>query len=328
MTPTDTFGVVVIGRNEGERLKRCLASLSQVKHIVYVDSGSTDGSSDYVRGIGIHAVDLEPDQPFTAARARNRGIRHLLNEQPDLQFIQTVDGDCVIDAGWLENAIAALKADNAAAAVFGRLRERYPERSIYNHICDAEWNVPIGHAESCGGNAMHRVSAIEQAGFFNEALIAGEEPDLCLRLKQSGWTIQRIDAEMGEHDAAILRFGQWWQRSVRAGHAYAEHLWRHRKASLAGWKKQVARICVWGMAIPLAALMLVGLFGAWAMLMLLAYPAQFSRLWWRQRQGGSNSAKTAALAVIGKFAEAQGVLTFLFRLGKGSAPKLIEYKGS
>ena len=38
-------GAVVIGRNEGVRLRRCLLSLrAGVDYVVYVDSGSTDNS--------------------------------------------------------------------------------------------------------------------------------------------------------------------------------------------------------------------------------------------------------------------------------------------
>ena len=58
MTEHCPIGVVVIGRNEGERLKRCLNSI-QSQHsgpVVYVDSGSTDGSADYARSVGCKEV--------------------------------------------------------------------------------------------------------------------------------------------------------------------------------------------------------------------------------------------------------------------------------
>jgi hypothetical protein len=43
------FGVVVIGRNEGQRLITCLGSVSTAAKVVYVDSGSTDGSVQAAR---------------------------------------------------------------------------------------------------------------------------------------------------------------------------------------------------------------------------------------------------------------------------------------
>ena len=68
------IGVVAIGRNEGERLRRCLTAIPQGQTIIYVDSGSTDGSQDFARGMGLTVVDLDPGQRFTAARARNAGL--------------------------------------------------------------------------------------------------------------------------------------------------------------------------------------------------------------------------------------------------------------
>jgi glycosyltransferase involved in cell wall biosynthesis len=77
------FGVVVIGRNEGERLVRCLQSLAQFgAPLVYVDSNSTDGSSEQAQRLGAHAVQLDLTQSFTAARARNLGVRTQARAEP------------------------------------------------------------------------------------------------------------------------------------------------------------------------------------------------------------------------------------------------------
>jgi hypothetical protein len=44
------IGIVVIGRNEGDRLTRCLQSLQMENlPVIYVDSGSTDGSQEIWR---------------------------------------------------------------------------------------------------------------------------------------------------------------------------------------------------------------------------------------------------------------------------------------
>ena len=43
------LGIVTIGRNEGERLRRCLSSVvGRGMPVVYVDSDSTDGSNGTV----------------------------------------------------------------------------------------------------------------------------------------------------------------------------------------------------------------------------------------------------------------------------------------
>lgn len=326
------IGVVVIGRNEGDRLKASLETLGDAPFVVYVDSGSHDGSLEYALSKGVEAISLDLDKPFTAARARNMGIRHLLSLHPDMEFIQTVDGDCTIDGGWLASGGEALQAHPSVSTVFGRLRERNPNLSVYNNICDDEWNTPLGEAESCGGIAMHRVAPFMAAGGFSEDLIAGEEPDLCLRLRDAGWSILRIDAEMGEHDAAMTRFGQWWRRSVRAGHAYAEHLWRHGRDSLASWKKQAARFLFWGALLPFAVATLLVLLAAfsrpsfWPLVLLLAYPLQFIRLWLRDRRRRPFSGRRAFLAVIGKFSEALGAVKFARTLLLRRQAKIIEHK--
>lgn len=326
------LGVVVIGRNEGDRLKACLASLNGVASLVYVDSGSQDGSMEFAAAQGIDTIALTTDRPFTAARARNAGIRHLLARNSGIEFIQTVDGDCTMAPGWLDVAAATLRASSKVSTIFGRLRERYPDLSVYNRLCDAEWNVPVGEAESCGGIAMHRAATLAAAGCFNEALIAGEEPDLCLRLRRAGWSIVRIDAEMGNHDANILRFAQWWRRTVRAGFAYADHVWRHRSSSLPSWKRQTARFAFWGAVLPATILALLVIFGlsgwplAWALLPMLAYPSQFVRIWLRERRRSPFAARAAAFSVIGKFAEAWGALKFLCVSATRRKAGLIEYK--
>lgn len=212
---------VVIGRNEGARLLACLDALQgHVRRIIYVDSGSTDGSVDAARAAGATVIALDMTQPFTAARARNAGLDVLAVDAPD--FVQLLDGDCQMQPGWLSAALAAFAAHPLAVGVCGRRRERFPEASVYNALADREWNTPIGQARACGGDALIRFAAVRAVGGYNPALIAGEEPDLCLRLRAAGGQVWRIEAEMTLHDAAMTRFGQWWKRTVRAGHAFAE----------------------------------------------------------------------------------------------------------
>src|SRR4051812_23038561 len=164
-----TVGIVVIGRNEGERLRRCLASvLADGAAAVYVDSGSTDGSVDLARSLGARVVSLDMSRPFTAARARNAGFDALMEAHRDIDCVQFVDGDCEVVPGWLEAGTRFLKEHPSHAVVSGRVRERHPERSVFNQMCDWEWDPPGGEARSCGGNAMMRVDALRTAGGFRD----------------------------------------------------------------------------------------------------------------------------------------------------------------
>ena len=157
-------------------------------------------------------VELDLSRPFTAARARNAGFARLEEIDADIRFVQFIDGDCELVDGWLAKAGRVLEERPEVAVVCGRRRERFPERSIYNRLADIEWNSPLGEVKYCGGDAMVRVEAFRQVGGFNPDLIAGEEPELCVRLRQNGGVILRIDAEMTLHDMAMTRFGQWWKR--------------------------------------------------------------------------------------------------------------------
>lgn len=243
-------GAVIIGRNEGSRLATCLRSVAaQFDTIVYVDSGSTDDSVALATALGVIVVRLDPATPFTAARARNAGFARLHRLLPDLAYVQFIDGDCELVADWARHALAFLSSTPSAAVVCGRRRERHPDATPYNRLCDHEWNTPIGIAATCGGDSMMRASTFTAAGGFTDDLIAGEEPDLCHRIRMAGSTIHRIDREMTIHDAAITRFAQWWQRNRRSGYAVAEALARRGHGNRTMWWT-VASNVLW--SVPLA----------------------------------------------------------------------------
>ena len=320
-------GVVAIGRNEGERLRRCLESVvGRVPASVYVDSGSTDGSAELARSLGAIVVALDMSRPFTAARARNAGFRRLREAVPDLLAAQFVDGDCEVRDGWLERGFAFLHEHPDAAAVCGRNRERFPERSLYNRLCDIEWDTPVGETRACGGNVMIRAAAFEQAGGFSEALIAGEEPELCLRMRRAGWRIWRLDAEMTLHDAAMTRFGQWWRRTQRAGYAFAEGSSLHGSGPERHWVRETRSATLWGIALPLLTLALLFPVGPAGALLLLVYPLQVLRLAARGSGRLRDRLLHAFFLVLGKFAEALGQLRFLRLRLAGRRAGLIEYK--
>jgi len=261
----------------------------------------------------------------------------LLEPSPQIAFVQFVDGDCEVAADWFGKALATIEFERNLAIVFGRLRERFPEKSIYNRICDDEWNVPVGLAEECGGVAVIRAEALREAKGYSDDLIAGEEPDLCLRLSRSGWHIRRIDAEMALHDANILRISSWWKRAKRAGFAYAAHVLRHGESALPAWRRALKSILFWGLAMPLGILITVGALAPFApdvallllFALLLIYPMQIIRIAWRKRRSGQSwrfAAAYAGLLVIGKFAEASGVLKCWFERLLDRRHDLIEYK--
>jgi GT2 family glycosyltransferase len=334
------LGVIAIGRNEGERLRRCLASVVGRAGcvVVYVDSGSSDGSVAMAREMGAEVVELDMSIPFTAARSRNEGFARLMRVAPDVQFVQFIDGDCEVIAGWIDRARAELEKRPELAVVCGRRRERFPERSIYNRLADIEWNTPVGDARSCGGDAMTRVRAFQQVGGYNPAVIAGEEPEMCVRLRQRGWKIARVDAEMTLHDADMMRFRQFWRRMVRGGHAYAEGASMHGAPPERHWVKEVRGIVIWGIFFPIAIVIFAAASPLFWPLSLVAaglsllYPLQVARIAirdGRRKKLSTGHAWAYALSVmVGKFAQAIGAMKFWTGKLRGKRTALIEYKAA
>lgn len=312
-----SIAAIVIGRNEGARLIACLEALNGLDPVIYVDSGSTDGSVAAAQGLGAQVVPLDMEQPFTAARARNAGLAAL---SEGVELVQFLDGDCVVQSGWINAAEAYLLDHADVAVVCGRRREMYPQASVYNGLIDGEWDTPIGEARACGGDALMRVEAVRAVGGYRADLIAGEEPEMCVRLRNAGWRIWRLEAEMTAHDAQITRFGQWWQRSKRAGHAFAEGAALHGAPPERHWVAEVRRALLWGLAGTLVVLACVALFGPVGLLTALIYPVQVIRL---ARRGGW---AWGFFTVMGKFAEAQGAVSYYWSRLVGRKKRLIEYK--
>lgn len=319
MHPELNLAAVVIGRNEGARLIRCLDALKgQVSPIIYVDSGSTDGSVVAAEAAGATVVALDMALPFTAARARNAGLARLeaLGEAPEC--VQVIDGDCELRAGWVDAALAFLAAHKDVAMVAGRLRERFPEASLWNRLADREWDTPVGETRAVGGIAVLRLAPVQELGGYRADLIAGEEPELCLRLRRAGWRIWRLEAEMAWHDIAMTQFAQWWRRARRYGHALAEGVALHGTGPERYCVAERRRALLWGLALPLVTL-LGALITPWALALLLIWPLQVMRL---RKRGESGAA--ALFLTLGKLPEAQGVLGYY--LTRRKAPQIIEYK--
>lgn len=322
MSSNPKMGIVAIGRNEGERLKQCLRSIPAQVPVVYVDSASSDGSAEFARGTNALVVELDLATPFTAARARNAGRDLLLDQWPSLKYIQFVDGDCEFEPQWLPRAMQFLDDEPSVAVVCGRRRERYPERSFYNRMCDSEWNTPIGEADACGGDAMFRTSALAQLRGYDPKMIAGEEPELCHRLRGLGWQVWRIDCPMTIHDADMHRPRQWWLRTIRSGFGYAQ-VWQKTRSGIGSplYARQLLSALFWTFgiaAIALFAAIMIGPLGLAAAPLL--WTVQLARL---ARRGGI---VWAAHLLVGKVAETIGIFRFLIISMRGRRQGAIFYK--
>jgi GT2 family glycosyltransferase len=304
------FCAVAIGRNEGDRLKVCIESLSKATALIYVDSGSTDGSVQFARERGVDTIELDMNIPFTAARARNSGFARVRSTKPHLRYVQFIDGDCELVPGWTQKAVSFLDSNPDIAAVCGRLRERYPDRSVYNWLCDQEWDGPVGEIRACAGNVMMSVRAFESVGGYRDDLIAGEESELCIRLRRANWRIWRLDSEMALHDAALTKFSQWWRRTERGGYAFAQGASLHGAAPERHWLWEKRRALIWGLYLP-AICASLSICVPWGWLSWIIYPAQILRLSARLAGSARHRLVLAFFYVLGRFPESWGVLKFM-----------------
>jgi len=323
MTAVVDIAVVVIGRNEGARLVASLASLQGVvARMVYVDSGSTDDSLQVARDVGAQVVELDMTEPFTAARARNAGFAAL---DPAPPFVQFIDGDCILEPDWIGKGLAAMAAQDDLGVVTGWRAEIFPEASVYNGLADFEWHGRTGDIDMCGGDMLVRSTVFADLDGFNPALIAGEDGEFCLRVAKAGWRVHRLGEKMTRHDADMMRFGQWWQRSARAGHAFFEVGAMHPEYA----PRDRLRVLVFAVVLPLMAVFAV-VFQPWLLLVVLGlYLLSYLRTARGLQDGGLAASKARHQALflsLSKFPNLIGGLTYYWRKWRNKDMVLIEYK--
>jgi hypothetical protein len=273
-------------------------------------------------------IQLDSGKPFTAARARNEGAFAAIGRWPDLEYLQFIDGDCVLQPDWMPKAMDFLAGHPDMAIACGRRRERFPENSIYNRLCDLEWNTPIGAASACGGDAMIRTMAFLQVEGYQPELIAGEEPEMCARMLAAGWRIWRLDTEMTKHDAAMLHFSQWWRRAARSGYAELDVWLRslNRSSKALAERRQVIRSVFWGFFFPMLITVLCFIFSWKAIAVFALYGVQILRIAMRRGIFSSASWAYAALMMLAKIAGFWGILVYICRSLLAKTALLIEYK--
>jgi hypothetical protein len=226
--------------------------------------------------------------------------------------------------------VSAITALPETAIVCGHLMETQPDRNVYHRLAAMEWDTPVGVANYCGGVALIRIAALAQAGGFRDDLLAGEEPELCVRLRQSGWSVLKLAHVMASHDCAINSFRQWWRRAVRSGRAYAQGAALHGASPERHWVKERRSIWIWGILLPLLAVLLAWPTHGLSMAVLLAmYAALGAKIVRNRTRSWGYSLPDAVLyswfCVIGKWPQAIGLLQFALEQKRRLGTQLVEF---
>lgn len=321
------IGIVVIGRNEGDRLRASLDSaLAANFPLIYVDSGSSDLSCQIAKAKNIPTVELENVEPFTAARARNAGFKQIIDLYPELKYIQFLDGDCQLIEGWIPQGVDYLKNHSQVAIVTGDLHEMEAKESIYNNLCELEWRKEPGELKACGGNFLIKKEIFKQLSGFKSNVVAAEEEEFCSRLRKEGFKIHHLSKPMAIHNASMHHLSEWFNRSIRTGYAFAQSLYENIEPHT----KEYYSTLFWGLFLPLSILLSWYIYGPHALDLLFLYPLLMLKIFWTKRKSWSNqeSILYAFFCVIGKFPNALGLIKYHYDRIRGKYRGTIDYKGS
>ncbi|HAI69541.1 MAG TPA: glycosyl transferase family 2 [Gammaproteobacteria bacterium] len=330
---TPQLSVVIIGRNEGQRLVDCIRSVQAINdppenvEIIYVDSDSTDGSPAQAKALGAKVRVVHPERP-AAAIGRNAGWR--VAQAPLVLFL---DGDTILHPDFVNVALPSFN-DPKVAIVWGHLRERYPHASVYQRVLDLDWIYPPGPSEFCGGIALMRRQVLEEVDGYHSQLIAGEEPEMCQRIRANDYIILHLDQKMALHDLAMNRWSQYWQRAVRAGHAYAEVSTLFRNTTTPLWQSELRKNFF--KASVLTGIFMVGLIATFLMrtwwplaLSVLVFLLLSVRTAIKARWKSSNPLTLFLYGLHSQFQclpIAIGQLSYYYHRWRGQRRRLIEYK--
>jgi glycosyltransferase involved in cell wall biosynthesis len=307
------IAVVVIGRNEAKKLGRCLSSVAgQGAQVIFVDSGSEDGSAALALSMGVEVVVLDRSTPFTVARARNAGLAQAIQLDRAVEYVQFVDADSELTPTWLARAADALTAHQDVAVVFGRVRERDPGLSVYARLYEIDFDLHFGQSNVCGGMGMMRVRALQDAGGFNTDMRGFEDFELSSRVRRAGWRVVRLNAEMALHETGMVTARHWWRRQIRTGYVRGQEVVLPATLAERSSARENLSIWFWALAVPSLSVALASITRGASLLLLIAYVVLFARIYRRHRSSltAADSALYAATCVLGKFPQVLGLARF------------------
>ncbi|VVB75318.1 Glycosyltransferase AglE [uncultured archaeon] len=204
--------VIILSHNGLRFLPKCLFALRNQTYknfeLYFVDNGSTDGTSEYVRKIFPAAKLLRFEKNTGFARGNNEAINEAFKDS-EISYIVCLNNDTIVDKNWLKELIFAAQKDNKIGAVGsvgiypnGRIQNAgirlLPSRTFVEM---REGDLSLGYGESpqrfkktfeifapSGFSALYKRASLLSTGLFDEDFFAFcEDIDFGFRLRRAGY---------------------------------------------------------------------------------------------------------------------------------------------
>jgi acetyltransferase-like isoleucine patch superfamily enzyme len=178
-----------------------------------------------------------------------------------------------------------------------------------------------------------RRDALAQVDGFDPNLKAGEEPEMCSRLRATGWVIEHIDEPMTGHDLAIRTWKAYWLRAKRSGMAYAEIAHKMQKKGDLMWQNEAKRDLVHGSIYLASPLILAALYALSPLIPLIAAVLFFTllirtalRSAWKAPTNHMLCMQYAVHVHLQKIPSLFGQLAWRLNHRRGGATQWVDYK--
>ncbi|WP_323675930.1 glycosyltransferase family 2 protein [Halorubellus sp. PRR65] len=194
---TPTLSVVIIARNEEDRIRGCIESVFTAAdgvdpfEVILVDSASTDDTVDLARDYPITVLRI-PEELTSVGAGRFVGNRVARGD-----LVLQADGDMALTDEWLGRALSYLRSHDVAG-VEGWLNE-----------CDATAPMAV---DAIAGVALYDRDALESIGGFAPYLQSYEDIEVGFRLTTAGHRLVRLPIVSANHpldDPLAEPFRRW-----------------------------------------------------------------------------------------------------------------------
>ncbi len=245
--------VVVCSYNGAATIRDCCQGLLALDYpeyeVIVVDDGSADGTAAIASEYGFRVFSTENRG---LSSARNTGWQVATGE-----IVAYIDDDASPDPHWLKYLATAFRQGGYAAVGGPNIPplDSCPTAACVAHATGNPRHVLLSDREAehiPGCNSAFRRDALEAVGGFDPQFrVAGDDVDICWRIRERGWRLGFSPAAMVWHRRRDSIRAYWHQqRGYGRAEAQLERKWpeRHNSAGYLSWG---GRVYGGGVALPL-----------------------------------------------------------------------------